>query len=167
MINTIIQEADEASSMLVLSSCKQQTKKKKQLLKQTRQKTNETKNEGLNPVSAWTREKKTTKNKRPQYMRQHQYSRSQIGWHRILRLSLKIEYQVCQDPHGIDFGTVCEMILIINPMGTILVCWFFLETISRFGATPPAIGCKKNTMFIFNCCKQWKVVVFQKRDSND
>jgi len=100
-------------------------------------------------------------------MRQHQYSRLQIGWHRILRLSLKIEYQVCQDPHGIDFGTVCEMILIINPMGTILVCWFFLETISRFGATPPAIGCKKNTMFIFNCCKQWKVVVFQKRDSND
>jgi len=66
------------------------------------------------------------------------YSQLQIGCHRILRIFLKTFNWV----PGVPRLIIYYLVLLVNPMGRILVCWFVFQIISRFSATLSAIGCR-------------------------
>jgi len=68
------------------------------------------------------------------------YSRMQIGWHRISRLFLRLFQRTKLLPMGFTISTTWWMAL-MNPMRILVVNWFFLERISRFCAILSAIGC--------------------------
>jgi len=89
----------------------------------------------------------------------HKISQLQIGWHRILRLCLKLCQRTRIRPWDLRLVPGNDMALLINHMRNLVRLvpnWVFLEIISRFCASLPAIGC---TLVLTNRCCVYKLYI--------